>query len=186
MWIIIALWLCNLFYIFSPSPSRFFPQKKRKINQQSLLSRKDWTYFAPNFEEVDGAYWFGVKLASVCACVHSSRTKHSRVLKFHIWILHGKIADARFFFLSELSSFLELSTLHKSEWNLMHAISYEPCILGFWKSPFFLELWPFENLGIWKKSEWNLFSKFTPYNLIVSLLLTAGHDTDGCPINTMF
>ena len=27
---------------------------------------------------------------------------------------------------------------------------------------------------------------FTPYNLIVSFLLTAGHDTDGCRINTMF
>ena len=26
----------------------------------------------------------------------------------------------------------------------------------------------------------------TPCNLIVSFLLTAGHDTDGCRINTMF
>ena len=26
----------------------------------------------------------------------------------------------------------------------------------------------------------------TPYNLIISFLLIAGHDTDGCRINTMF
>ena len=28
--------------------------------------------------------------------------------------------------------------------------------------------------------------KTTLYNLVVSFLLTAGHDTDGCRINTMF
>ena len=38
----------------------------------------------------------------------SSRTVHARVLNFHIWIPHGKIADTLFFFLSELSPFLEL------------------------------------------------------------------------------
>ena len=43
---------------------------------------------------------------SVC----SSKTVHARVLKFHIWIPHGKIVDAHFFFLSELSLFLELCT----------------------------------------------------------------------------
>ena len=51
-------------------------------------------YYAPNFEEVDGAYWFRV----VGACILSSKTVHARVLKFHIWIPHGKIADTCFFF----------------------------------------------------------------------------------------
>ena len=37
---------------------------------------------------------------SVC----SSRTVHARVLKFHIWIPHGKIADTRFFFLVRVIS----------------------------------------------------------------------------------
>ena len=46
------------------------------------------------------------------------------VLKFHLWIPHGKIADPCFFFffffflllfLSELSPFLELCPLKKSE-----------------------------------------------------------------------
>ena len=29
--------------------------------------------------------------------VRPSRTVHARVLKFHIWIHHGKIADTHFF-----------------------------------------------------------------------------------------
>ena len=60
--------------------------------------------YAPNFEEVDGAYWFRV----VRACIPLSRTVHARVLKFHIWIPHGKIFDAHFFFLFKLSPLLEL------------------------------------------------------------------------------
>ena len=30
-------------------------------------------------------------------CIRSSKTVHARVLKFHIWISHGKIVDAQFF-----------------------------------------------------------------------------------------
>ena len=65
--------------------------------------------YAPNFEEVAGAYWFRV----VHPSIRSSKTVHARVMKFHIWIPHGKIVDARFFFLSELSPFLELCPLEK-------------------------------------------------------------------------
>ena len=46
------------------------------------------------------------------AC-HILWTVHARVLKFHIWISHGKIADLYFFFLSELSPFLELYLFEK-------------------------------------------------------------------------
>ena len=73
-----------------------------------------------------------------CTCLHpyvclsvTSKTGHAMVLKFHIWIPHGRIADIRFF-LSELSPLLELCPFIKSNWNLMHAISYKPCMLGFW------------------------------------------------------
>ena len=70
-------------------------------------------FMSPNFEEVDGAYWFRV----VSPCMHvsgrSSRTVHARVLKFHLWIPHGKIADTPFFFLSEFSPFLELCPFEK-------------------------------------------------------------------------
>ena len=43
---------------------------------------------------------------------HILWTVHARVLKFHIWIPDGKIADT-FFFLSELSPFLELCPFEK-------------------------------------------------------------------------
>ena len=37
-------------------------------------------------------------------CVNSSKTVHARVLKFHIWISHGKISDTRFYFLVRVIS----------------------------------------------------------------------------------
>ena len=46
------------------------------------------------------------------AC-HILWTVHARFLKFHIWIPHGKTADPIFFFLSELSPFLELCPFEK-------------------------------------------------------------------------
>ena len=48
------------------------------------------------------------------AC-HILWTMHARVLKFHLWIPHGKIAEPYVFFLSELSPFLD--PLKKSEWS---------------------------------------------------------------------
>ena len=46
-------------------------------------------------------------------CICSTKTVHARVLKFHIWIPHGKIVDACFFFLSELSPFQVLCPFEK-------------------------------------------------------------------------
>ena len=70
-------------------------------------------------EEVAGAYCFQV----VHVCVFPFVTffdaclilliVHARVLKFHIWIPHGKIAEPYLFFLSELSPFLELCSLEE-------------------------------------------------------------------------
>ena len=57
--------------------------------------------YAPNFGEVEGAYWFGpvhpsVRL-SVCPSVRNalwqignSRTAYARILKFHMWYVHEK------------------------------------------------------------------------------------------------
>ena len=119
--------------------------------------------YAPNFEEVDWAYWFTVVRASVCASVRSSRTVHARVLKFHIWIPHGKIADAHFFLLRviSLSGAMPLWKNQSGIWRM----PYEPCMLGFWNSIYgflikkianryfflsgvslFLELCPFEKI----------------------------------------
>ena len=74
----------------------------------------------------------GSILVSGCLSVGSSKTVHARVLKFHIWIPHGKIVDARFFSCPSYPPFWSYAPLKKSEQNLMHAISYEPCMLGFW------------------------------------------------------
>ena len=79
------------------------------------------------------------KLVSGCASVRlsvhpsvRSRTVHARVLKFHIWIPHGKIFDTLLSSCPSYLPFWSYASLKKSEWNLMHAISYEPCMLGFW------------------------------------------------------
>ena len=82
--------------------------------------------------------WWGILVSgclSVHACVRqsvcSSRTVHARVLKFHIWIPHGKIGDTHLFSCMSYLPFWSYAILKKSEWNLMHAISYEPCMQGF-------------------------------------------------------
>ena len=56
--------------------------------------------------------WGGI-LVLGCLCIRSWHfLMHARVLKFRIWILHGKIADT-LFFLFELSPFLELCPFEK-------------------------------------------------------------------------
>ena len=73
-------------------------------------------YMSPALKKLRGSYI----LLSGCAFVvlfdawHILWTMHARVLKFHIWISHGKIAEQYFFpvnFLSKLSPFLELRPL---------------------------------------------------------------------------
>ena len=101
--------------------------------------------------------WRGI-LVSSCPCVRvsiHSRTVHARVLE--------KYLTHVFFSCPSYLPFWSYAPLKKSEWNLMHAISYEPCMLGFWYmgsswknswpvfcflselSPF-LELCPFEKI----------------------------------------
>ena len=72
-------------------------------------------YYAPNFEEVEGAYWFWVVPIHPCihyAC-HILWTMHARVLKFHIYGFLMENYLTHFFFLSELSPFLELCPFEK-------------------------------------------------------------------------
>ena len=54
-------------------------------------------FYAPNFEKVGGHIGFGL---SVCMYVRMYVCIHVRdiVLKLHVWIPHGKIADAYFWF----------------------------------------------------------------------------------------
>ena len=73
--------------------------------------------YAPNFEDVVRAYWFRVVRPSVHLCVHLPKTVHARVLKFHIWIPYGKVADP-YFFLVKLSPFGELCPIEKIRMKL--------------------------------------------------------------------
>ena len=57
----------------------------------------NFVFYAPNFEKVGGHIGFGL---SVCMYVRMYVCIHVRdiVLKLHVWIPHGKIADAYFWF----------------------------------------------------------------------------------------
>ena len=57
---------------------------------------------------------------------------NARVFKFHLWIPHGKIFDTRFFSCPSYLPFWSNAPLKKSKWNLMHVISNELCMIGFW------------------------------------------------------
>ena len=131
-------------------------------------------FYAPNFKEVDGAYWFQVVCASVCPSVRS-RTVHARVLKFHIWIPDGKIFDTHFFSCPSYLPFWSYAPLNKIWmksvachilWTL-HArvLKLHICIPhGKIADPYFfsclcyLSFWSYASL---KKSEWNVVSKIS-------------------------
>ena len=83
----------------------------RLCHANQILPYFTWTTFImpPTSKKLIGHIRFGL-------CVHPSirsRTVHARVLKFHIWIPHGKIFDTCFIFLSEFSPFLELCPFEK-------------------------------------------------------------------------
>ena len=82
------------------------------LSQFDKLNKRE-IFYAPNFEEFRSCGSILVSgCPSVCPSIRSSKTVHATVLKFHIWIPHGKIA-VFFFFLSELSPFLELCPFEK-------------------------------------------------------------------------
>ena len=57
---------------------------------------------------------------------------HARVLKFHIWIPHGKIVDPYFLSCPSYLPFWSYAPLKKSEWNLLSKISWKVFELGAW------------------------------------------------------
>ena len=129
------------------------------------------SHYATNFERsceghIAFGLWFRASVLLFDACL-ILWTLHARVLNFHVWIPHGKIADT-IFFLSELSPFLELCPIEivrmKSCQQVIlksigaRGLKLGPLIGGWWLDYLisfwtnsvekFPELWPFENLGI--------------------------------------
>ena len=70
-------------------------------------------FYAPNFEEVDRAYWFRIVRACVRPCILSSKTCMLGFWNF-IYGFHMKKYLTHIFFLSELSPFLELCPFEKT------------------------------------------------------------------------
>ena len=83
-------------------------------------------------------------------CSHQSilslKTVHARVLKFHIWIPHEKYLTHVFFLVQVLFLSGVMPLWIKSEWSLMHAISYEQC--------------PFEVMPLWKNQNEILSARY--------------------------
>ena len=119
-----------------------------------------------------GAYWFWVERPSMHPSVHSSRTVHARVLKFHIWIPHGKIVDTRFFLVRviSLSGVMPLWKIRmKSDaCHILGTVHARVLKFHIWiphgkiADPYFFSCQsylPFWSYAPLKKSEWNLVSQ---------------------------
>ena len=57
---------------------------------------------------------------------------HARVLKFHVWIPHEKIADTYFFSHQDYAPFLSYGPLKKYGWNLVSKVSQKLLKLEPW------------------------------------------------------
>ena len=112
--------------------------------------------------------WRGI-LVSGCLCIrlsiHSSKTVHARVLKFHIWIPHGKIFDAHFFSCPNYLPFWSYVAFNKIRMKSDGVLTFHIWIplgkiadLCFFSCPSYLPFWSYAPL---KKSEWNLVSKIS-------------------------
>ena len=60
-----------------------------------LMMGQKICFYAPNFGEVEGAYWFGPVRPSVRLSVsrwqlRNSRTAYARILKLYLWHVHEK------------------------------------------------------------------------------------------------
>ena len=72
-----------------------------KTTSESLKARNAFIFqhisYAPNFDNVEGAYCFWLVRACVCPSVCPFKIYLDTVLKFHIGIPHQKLIDVYFF-----------------------------------------------------------------------------------------
>ena len=100
---------------YMPCPILGYPGLRKTLSDPRYIDGNFVFVMPPTSNKLTGHTGFGLsERACVRACVRvsvcSSRTVHARVLKFHIWIPHGKIV-----FLSELSPFLDLCPFEKNQ-----------------------------------------------------------------------
>ena len=88
--------------------------------------------YAPNFGEVEGAYWFGSVRPSVRLSVRNtlwplrnSRTAHARILKLYMWHVHEN-KQTRIFFLHRSCRSGIMPPFRLCMNNLVNRISDEP------------------------------------------------------------
>ena len=88
-----------------------------------IFDRQSCAFYAPN-KKLTEHIGFGLAIMSV----------HPLVKGFEISYIYSSWKNIwHVFFLVQVISLSGVMPLWiKSEWNLMHAISYEPCMLGFW------------------------------------------------------
>ena len=105
------------------------------------------------------------------AC-HILLTVLATLLKFHTWISHGKIAVQYFFFLSELSPFLELYPFEKK--NVLQALHDTPPLCFFCCCTCF----GIKNINVSTRFDQihQLFHKVLRINIILNSI--KGHNSD--------
>ena len=119
--------------------------------------RDGWAIFMPpTSKKLKGHIGFGL---SVRACVCSSKTMHTSVLKFHKWIPHGKIFDACFLLVWSYTP-LNKIWMKSDACNILWTVHARVLKFHIWiprgkiaalifflsELPPFLELCPFENI----------------------------------------
>ena len=72
-------------------------------------------FFMPPTLKKWGTYWFRLVRVSVCVCVCVFMGHRDIVLKLHVWIFHGKIADAFFWFCLNYLPLLNYGSLTNKE-----------------------------------------------------------------------
>ena len=108
----------------SSSPEIDVKHEKRHL---TLSETSSWVIMPSTSKELREHIGFGLCIrASVHVLVRLSKTVHAKVLKFH-----GKIVDRHFFFLSELSPFLELCPFENIRMKSPACHILQPCMLGF-------------------------------------------------------
>ena len=103
--------LAKTMFLIRGSPSQCY--LKTHISQSIIVVLP--YFYAPNFEKVGDILVSACPYVYVCVCVCVCVCIHVRdiVLKLHVWIPHGKIADSYFWFFPELSPLVKLRPFDK-------------------------------------------------------------------------